>query len=113
MRAVCLCLALTLFGYANAEVYLTEGTNISVDATTDGRAVIDLLGELWVIPAGGGAAEELAGGLRPAQKPRWSPGAETLVYQASTATQDQIWLDDSGHCTLPYRMYWLTCGITL
>ena len=92
VRAVCLCLALTLFGYANAEVYLTEGTNISVDATTDGRAVIDLLGELWVIPAGGGAAEELAGGLRPAQKPRWSPDAETLVYQASTATQDQIWL---------------------
>ncbi len=92
VRAVCLCLALTLFGYANAEVYLTEGTNISVDATTDGRAVIDLLGELWVIPAGGGAAEELTGGLRPAQKPRWSPDAETLVYQASTATQDQIWL---------------------
>jgi hypothetical protein len=24
-----------------------------------------------------------------------------------------IVLDDSGHRTLPYRMYWLTCGITL
>ena len=101
VRAVCLCLALTLFAYANAEVYLTEGTNISVDATTDGRAVIDLLGELWVIPAGGGAAEELTSGLRPAQRPRWSPDTETLVYQASTATQDQIWLyhlsDERSH----------------
>ncbi len=92
VRAVCLYLALALFSCANAEVYLTEGTNISVDATPDGRTVIDLLGGLWLIPAGGGAAEELQGGLRPAQKPRWSPDAETLVYQASTATQDQIWL---------------------
>ena len=92
VRAVCLYLALALFSCANAEVYLTEGTNISVDATTDGRAVIDLLGGLWVIPAGGGAAEELTGGLRPAQKPRWSPDAAVLVYHASTATQDQIWL---------------------
>jgi len=24
-----------------------------------------------------------------------------------------IVLDDCGHRTLPYRMYWLTCGITL
>jgi len=92
VRLACLCLALTPVAHANAEVYLTEGTNISVDVTADGRAVIDLLGGLWVIPAAGGAAEELTGGLRPAKKPRWSPNAETLVYQASAATQDQIWL---------------------
>ena len=96
MRVPVLVLALAAFNNVAAEVYLTEGTNISVDVAADGRAAIDLLGGLWILPAGGGEAEALQEGLRPAQRPRWSPDAEALVYQASTAAHDQIWLHHLG-----------------
>jgi hypothetical protein len=92
VRFFILLLALAGFNNAIAEVYLTEGTNISVDVSADGRAAIDLLGGLWILPADGGEAAALQDGLRPAQRPRWSPDADALVYQASTATHDQIWL---------------------
>jgi len=92
VRFFILLLALAGFNNAIAEVYLTEGTNISVDVSADGRAAIDLLGGLWILPADGGEATALQDGLRPAQRPRWSPDADALVYQASTATHDQIWL---------------------
>ena len=83
MRLCVLLPALAVFNSAAAEVYLTEGTNISVDVSADGRAAIDLLGGLWILPAAGGEAEALQDGLRPAQRPRWSPDADALVYQAS------------------------------
>ncbi len=92
MRVPVLILALAAFNCAAAEVYLTEGTNISVDVAADGRAAIDLLGGIWILPADGGEAEALQEGLRPARRPRWSPDAEALVYQASTAAHDQVWL---------------------
>ncbi len=87
-----LILVLGIFGSAHAEVYLTEGTNISVDVTQDGRTAIDLLGGIWVVPSGGGDAEALQEGFRPARRPRWSPAADALVYQANTGTRDQLWL---------------------
>ena len=92
MRFFILLLALAGFSNTIAEVYLTEGTNISVAVSADGRAAIDLLGGIWILPADGGEAVALQDGLRPAKRPRWSPDADALVYQASTATHDQIWL---------------------
>ncbi len=96
MRVPVLVLALAAYNNVAAEIYLTEGTNISVDVAADGRAAIDLLGGLWILPAGGGEAEALQEGLRPAHRPRWSPDAEALVYQASTAAHDQVWLHHLG-----------------
>jgi hypothetical protein len=81
---------------ATADVYLTEGTNISVDVATDGRTAMDLLGGIWVLPADGGEASALNDGLRPARRPRWSPNDDALVYQASTPEHDEIWLHPLG-----------------
>ena len=92
VRAGFLILVLGIFGGVHAEVYLTEGTNISVDVAGDGRAAIDLLGGIWIIPANGGDAKALQNGSRPAQRPRWSPAADALVYQAKTAARDELWL---------------------
>ena len=64
-----LILTLGIFGGVHAEVYLTEGTNISVDVAGDGRAAIDLLGGIWIIPADGGDAKALQNGSRPARRP--------------------------------------------
>ena len=79
-------------GVAPAQITLTEGTNFSVDAAHDGRLAIDLLGGIWIVPAAGGVANVIATGLLPARRPRWSPAADTIVYQARTVRHDQLWL---------------------
>jgi len=94
VRASLAILALLATAGANSEVYLTEGTNISVDVSRDGRAAFDLLGGIWILPVDGGDASALQAGLRPAQRPRWSPTADTLVYQASGVAGDELWLHD-------------------
>ena len=68
---------------AGAQVYLTEGTNISVDVASDGRLAMDLLGDLWLLQAGGGEAQALVQGRSVVQRPRWSPDAESIVYQSN------------------------------
>lgn len=92
----CLLLALAVCNTAIADVLLTEGTNISVDVKFDANggshAVIDLLGDIWVLPADGGEARKIEGGLRPAKRPHWSPDGNALVYQASRADNDELWL---------------------
>jgi dipeptidyl aminopeptidase/acylaminoacyl peptidase len=68
--------------HAAADVFLNEGTNISADVAPDGRIVIDLLGALWIVPAGGGAANPIASGERTARAPRWSPDGNRLIFEA-------------------------------
>jgi len=78
-------------GSASAQITLTQGTNFSIDAASDGRLAIDLLGAIWIVPASGGLAEAIPVGLLPASRPRWSPSAESIVYQARTADRNQLW----------------------
>ena len=87
MRVPVLVLALAAYDNVAAEVYLTEGTNISVDVAADGRAAIDLLGGLWIVPAGGGEAEALQEGLRPAHRPRWSPIRHASKFHAIPSSE--------------------------
>ena len=68
---------------ALAEVFLTEGTNISVDVAPDGRLAIDLLGGIWIVPAGGGGAVPIASGESAARAPRWSPDGHRLLFEAN------------------------------
>jgi len=81
-------------GATEAEITLTEGTNFSVDAAADGRLAIDLLGGIWIVPQNGGQSEAIANGSLPARRPRWSPDATSIVYQARAGNQDQLWLYD-------------------
>jgi hypothetical protein len=77
-----------------AEITLTQGTNFSVDAAADGRLAIDLLGGIWIVPQNGGQSEAIANGFLPARRPKWSPDATSIVYQARAGSQDQLWLYD-------------------
>lgn len=95
MIRLCLCLLLLFTAStAPAQITLTEGTNFSVHAGRDGRVVTDLLDRIWIVPASGGAAKAVVSGPLPARRPRWSPGADTILYQARTMSQDQLWLYD-------------------
>lgn len=87
-------LLVTVFSPSVADVYLTEGTNISADVAPDGRIAIDLLGGLWVIPPGGGDALPVASGERAARAPRWSPDGERLVFEANRGERPGLRLYD-------------------
>ena len=79
---------------ALAQVTLTEGTDISVDVSSDGRIVMDLLGGIWVVPRNGGNAEPIDAGLLPAERPRWSPDDSAIVFEARSEQRSGLYLYD-------------------
>jgi len=83
-------------GIANAQLTLTEGTNFSLDVADDRRIVFDLVGALWLLPPGGGAATLLDTGSHDASRPRWSPSGKDIVYEAREAGSGRLWLLHTG-----------------
>jgi hypothetical protein len=79
---------------AVAQTTMTRGTNLSVDAAKDGRVAIDLSGDLWVVPGGGGEARQLTQNINSVRGPRWSPGDDRLVYTAVDESKKGIWILD-------------------
>ena len=59
LRALIL-LGLAFAFEADAQITITRGASLSVDAAKDGRLAIDLRGDLWIVPGGGGEARQLA-----------------------------------------------------
>lgn len=95
-RAIGLMLALGLGAPpAMGQIVLKEGTNLSADvAPSHGRIAMDLLGSIWILPPGGGAAEQLSDGLQPAVRPKWSPQGDRILYQTVSLQGGRMWLFD-------------------
>lgn len=68
-----------------AQQTVTRGGNLYADIAVDGRVVIDLAGDIWVVPPGGGKAVAVTANLASAQRPRWSPDGSQIAYQAIAA----------------------------
>ncbi|MGI9201405.1 MAG: TolB family protein, partial [Woeseiaceae bacterium] len=83
---------LVLSSLATAQETVTKGDDLSVDVALDGRLAIDLLDSIWILPAGGGAAEKIPEIQPPASRPRWSPLDDSIVYQTTINGLDQIQL---------------------
>ncbi len=83
-------------GLAKAQITVTKGASLSIDASRDGRLAIDLQGDLWIVPAGGGDARGLTNNLKSVQRPRWSPNDERIVFQAVVDSQQGIWAYELG-----------------
>ncbi|HNP35896.1 MAG TPA: amidohydrolase family protein [Woeseiaceae bacterium] len=79
-------------GQVQADVIVTEGTNITVDVAADGRIVTDLLGGIWLLPKSGGNAQAIASGPRAARRPRWSRDGSAIVFEANTNSRPTLWL---------------------
>ena len=63
-------------------VKLTQGTNISVARSRDGRwLAIDLVTAIWVLPASGGEARKLTDELQDATLPSFGPG-DRIAFQS-------------------------------
>ncbi len=64
-------------------VTITEGTNISVSVSPDGKsAVMELQGVLWKVPVNGGIAKRITGNYVDPSYPEWSPDGEKIVFQS-------------------------------
>ncbi len=97
MFRICLAIAsLLAAAAAPAQVSLTRGTNFAIDVAPDGRIVFDLLGEIRIIPPGGGVAQPVAGAPPVAARPRWSADGQALVFQAREDGQERLWLHRGG-----------------
>ncbi len=79
---------------AAAQITLSRDANLSVDVAADGRLAIDLRGDIWVVPGGGGDAVPVTQGMLAAKRPRWSPDATQLVFQVSGSDKPGLWVYD-------------------
>ncbi|MBT8066935.1 MAG: PD40 domain-containing protein [Gammaproteobacteria bacterium] len=88
--ALALCLATPLV----AQQTVTRGGNLAADIAFDGRVAIDLEGDIWIVPPGGGEARPVTDNLRSAQRPRWSPNARQIAYQAVLQGKSGLFIHD-------------------
>lgn len=74
---------------------IRQGTNLSVALAPGGDTlVIDLLGQLWTLPATGGGAVPITPSGEHARNPRISPDGKQVVYQRRIDEQWDLWLLD-------------------
>src|SRR5688572_8173427 len=58
-----------------------EGTWMSCDVSPDGQTIVfDLVGDIYQMPIGGGAAQLLAGGRAWEAQPRYSPDGKWIAF---------------------------------
>ena len=77
-----------------ADDTITRGNDLAVDVANDGRLLIDLGGDAWLVPLGGGEASPETESLGNLARPRWSPDAAAFVYTANTGDRHGIWIHD-------------------
>ena len=76
---------------------IRQGTNLALALAPDGQTlVVELVGQLWRLPASGGGATPLTPSGEDARNPRYSPDGRQIVYQRFDAGQWDLWLLDLG-----------------
>ena len=74
---------------------VSEGTDISVDISADGRWIVfDLLGHIYRLPATGGTAEALTqnSGVSLNFEPRVSPDGRFIAFVSDREGQNNLWV---------------------
>ncbi len=77
-----------------AQEIVTRDANLNADVAPDGRLVVDMAGDIWTLPPTGGDAVAITSQRKTASRPRWSPSAQRIVFQASDADVHSIWIHD-------------------
>jgi Tol biopolymer transport system component len=70
----------------------SEGTWMDVDVSPDGRRIVfSLLGDLYVLPIGGGEATRITSGPAWDIQPRWSPDGRQLAFTSDRGGGNNLW----------------------
>ncbi len=75
-----------------------EGTWMSVDVSPDGSTIaMDLLGEIWLVPIGGGLAHAITrdSGMALNFHPMFSPDGTRIAFISDRDGQDNLWVADT------------------
>lgn len=74
------------------ELDVTEGTWMNLDVSPDGEQIVfDLLGDLYLLPIGGGDAEALTNGMAWDMMPRFSPDGSEIAFISDRTGGDNVW----------------------
>jgi hypothetical protein len=104
MRYALLVLSLVLAGPANAEsppdrtleFTAREGTWMHPDVSPDGRTILfDLLGDIYAMDAGGGAARPLLTGTPFESQPVFSPDGRHIAFISDRSGTTNLWVAKS------------------
>ena len=77
------------------DIETTEGTWMAVDVSPDGKWIVfDLLGDVYLLPIGGGEAKLLAGGPSFDVQPRFSPNGKKISFTSDRDGIDNLWIMD-------------------
>jgi len=73
----------------------TEGTWTSLDVSPDGKTIVfDMMGDLYTLPIGGGAATPLTRGIAFDSHPRYSPDGKKILFSSDRSGAENLWWID-------------------
>ncbi len=84
---------LPLAGTRTLEFTVTQASWLALDVAPDGRSmVLEILGDLYLLPLTGGVAKPITQGMAMDSQPRFSPDGKQIVFVSDRSGQDNLWL---------------------